>query len=102
MRALSIARHLSSGAYAHESCHRVPVWILESAQVMHGKAPKFGLKLRMQDMALADVSTWQVDDGLSARLDELQAIVSAIYLGDLSPVDLSLGDSSLGDSFLGD
>ena len=48
--------------------------------MVHGKSPKFGLKLRMQDMALADVSTWQVDDGLSARLDELQAMISAIYL----------------------
>ena len=69
----------------------MPIWVLESAQVMHGKSPKFGLKLRMQDMALADVSTWQVDDGLSARLDELQAIISAIYLPamDLSAICLS-------------
>ena len=68
----------------------MPIWDLESAQVMHGKSPKFGLKLRMQDMALADVSTWQVDDGLSARLDELQAIISAI----ISAIYLSANDIS--------
>ena len=90
----STARHRSSGAQRTTVVTPCQSGICD-AQVVHGKSPKFGLKLRMQDMALADVSTWQVDDGLSARLDELQAMISAIYLGDLSFGDSYLGDSSL-------